>query len=68
MFKLTIKTSGAAFRDDSRTDRKGNAILDLEGTEVRRILNDVARKLAEGRHGGYVMDVNGNNVGTWKYE
>ena len=58
MFRLTIKTGGAAFRDDSRTDRNGNAILDLEGTEVRRILKDVARKLAEGRHGGYVMDVN----------
>ena len=68
MFRLTIKTGGAAFRDDSRTDRNGNAILDLEGTEVRRILKDVARKLAEGRHGGCVMDTNGNNVGTWKYE
>ena len=68
MFILTIETSGAAFRDDSRTDRNGNAILDLEGAEVRRILKDVARKLAESRHGGYIMDVNGNNVGTWKYE
>ena len=68
MFVLTIKTGGAAFRDESRTDRKGNAILDLEGTEVRRILNDVARKLEMGYDSGNVMDVNGNKVGTWKYK
>ena len=68
MFKLIIKTDGAAFRDESITNRRGNAILDLKGAEVRRILQDVARKLEEGRQGGFVMDVNGNNVGTWKYE
>ena len=68
MFRLTIKTGGAAFRDDSRTDRKGNAILDPEGAEVRRILKDVARKLKAGYDSGNVMDANGNNVGTWKYE
>ncbi len=68
MFKLEIKTGGAAFRDDSRTDRNGNAILDPEGTEIRRILKDVARKLEAGYDSGSVMDLNGNKVGIWKYE
>ena len=68
MFKLTIRTDGAAFRDESRTDRRGNAVLDPEGTEVRRILKDVARKLEAGYDSGNVMDRNGNNVGNWKYE
>ena len=68
MFILTIKTGGAAFRDDSRTGRRGNALLDQQGAEVRRIMKDVARKLEMGYNGGNVMDVNGNKVGTWKYE
>ena len=68
MFRLSIKTSGAAFRDDSRTDRRGNAILDPEGAEVCRILKDVAQKLKAGYDSGNVMDANGNNVGTWKYK
>ena len=68
MFTLTIKTGGAAFRDDSRTDRKGEAALDPEATEVRRILRDVAKKLEAGYDRGNVMDLNGNNVGSWKYE
>ena len=65
---MTIKTGGAAFRDDSRTDRKGNAVLDPEGAEVRRILKDMARELEAGYDSGNVMDVNGNKVGAWKYE
>ena len=68
MFILTIKTGGTAFRNDSRTDRRGNALLDQQGAEVRRIMKDVARKLEMGYDGGNVMDVNGNKVGTWKYE
>ena len=68
MFILTITTGGAAFRDDSRANRKGNAILDPEETEVRRILLDAAQKLEMGYDGGNIMDVNGNKVGTWKYE
>ena len=68
MFKLAIKTGGAAFRDESRTDRKGEAILDESGREVRRILAEVSWKLKSGYDSGNIMDANGNNVGSWKYE
>ena len=68
MFKLEIKTGGAAFRDESRTDRRGDTILDPDAVEVRRILKDVGRKLEAGCDSGNVMDRNGNKVGSWKYE
>jgi len=68
MFKLEIKTGGAAFRDDSRTDRHDEPVLDPDATDVRRILKDVSDKLAAGHTDGSVMDVNGNKVGRWSYE
>lgn len=68
MFKLEVKTGGVAFRDESRTDRRGEPILDPYATEVRRILLDVICKLEAGRTDGTVMDVNGNKVGRWSYE
>ena len=68
MFKLEIKTGGAAFRDENQEDRHGDAVLDPNATEVLRILWDVICKL-EARHtDGSVMDVNGNKVGRWSYE
>ena len=36
MFKLEVKTGNAAFRDESRTDRHGDYVLDPYATEVRR--------------------------------
>lgn len=68
MFRLEVKTGGAAFRDESRTDRRGEPILDPCATEVRRILMDVSRKLEAGHTDGSIMDVNGNKVGRWSYE
>lgn len=68
MFKLEIKTGNAAFRDESRTDRHGDYVLDPYATEVRRILLDVIRKLEAGYTDGSVIDVNGNKVGRWSYE
>lgn len=68
MFKLEIKTGGAAFRDECRTNRDGDYELDRSGHEVRRILKDIALKLEHGKDRGYIMDVNGNKVGSWKYE
>lgn len=68
MFKLEIKTGGAAFRDESRTDHHGDYVLDPYACEVRRILKDVSRKLEAGYTDGSVMDVNGNKVGSWSYE
>ena len=68
MFKLEVKTGGAAFRDESRTDRYGDYVLDPYATEVRRILRDVICELEAGRTDGAVMDVNGNKVGRWSYK
>ncbi len=62
MFKLEIKTVGAAFRDDNGEG------LDPYTTEVRRILLDVICELEAGRTDGPVMDVNGNKVGRWSYK
>lgn len=68
MFKLEIKTGGAAFRDENQEDRHGDAVLDPNATEVRRILRDVICKLEAGYTDGSVIDVNGNKVGNWRYE
>ena len=62
MFKLEIKTVGAAFRADNGEG------LDPYTTEVRRILLDVICELEAGRTDGPVMDVNGNKVGRWSYK
>jgi hypothetical protein len=68
MFRLEIKTGGAAFRDESKVDKNGEYELDSFGDEVRRILDEVSRKLRCGYGSGVVMDINGNKVGWWHYE
>lgn len=68
MFKLEIKTGGAAFRSDYETDESGEYILDPRATEVRHILMDICDKLAFGYTDGKIMDYNGNAVGKWSYE
>lgn len=68
MFKLEIRTGGAAFRDERQIDETGEAILDPNAVEVRRILVNIHDELMEGYTSGDVMDVNGNKVGHWSYE
>ena len=68
MFKLEIKTGNAAFRDENETDKHGEYVLDKGAYEVRRILKDISAKLEAGYDEGSVSDINGNKVGTWKYE
>ena len=56
-FTLTIKCDNAAFADG------------WCGTEVARILCDVAQQVAEGLEAEdhrLVFDVNGNSVGDWR--
>lgn len=67
MFKVEIKTSGVAFRSDYFTDKNGNYILDPQGTEVVRILKDIARKIEFHYSSGEIIDSNGNKVGEWEY-
>lgn len=54
MFRIEIDTGNAAFED-------------VPGYEVARILRDLAERLTDASTGeGAVMDVNGNEVGTWE--
>lgn len=61
MLKIEIFTGGSAFRDED-----GN--LDETGYEVRRLLKQVAIKIECGHDGGNLIDINGNRVGSWKYD
>ena len=62
MFKLEIKTSGAAFRDENGED------LDPRARELRVLLGEVEIQLAHGLTDGVLMDSNGNKAGTWSCE
>jgi hypothetical protein len=61
MFRIEIKTGGAAFRDEDDN-------LDETGYEVRRLLKGIEEKIKNGYTGGILIDINGNRVGSWKYE
>lgn len=63
MFKLEIRTGGAAFRspfDDSK--------LDPDAVQLRAILDVVKSQLEHGFTEASVMDCNGNKVGSWSLE
>lgn len=61
MFKMEIFTGGAAFRDE-------NDNLDETGYEVCRLLKDVAENIKYGYKSGNLIDINGNRVGSWRYD
>jgi hypothetical protein len=52
---IVINTVNAAFED-------------MPEYEVVRILRELADKLETGRQPDYILDINGNNVGSIKYE
>lgn len=54
MFRLRIKTDDAAINQDP-------------SLEVSTILHEVAAKVEQGYRDGYIMDSNGNSVGSWKF-
>ena len=54
MFTLKIKTDNAAF-------------VENKGAEVARIMRELAKRIEETeKDNGYVLDINGNTVGTFK--
>ena len=61
MFRLTIQTDSASFRDAD-----GTPTHEACSTEVARILHAVAERVEEGIWIGDYMDVNGNIVGEWE--
>ena len=59
MFKMKIKTGGAAFSEDDE--------LTMEGRyELSRILHRTANDIIDELDHGVIMDVNGNRVGEWE--
>ena len=57
-FKLSIKTDNAAFTNEDTGE-------DAPHAEVARLLREVADRVEGGDDHGVIMDVNGNNVGTF---
>lgn len=65
MLKIEFQTDNDSFRDGAHRgyDDQGAA-----GSEVARILRDLAAGFEEGHNGaGSVLDTNGNRVGTWYF-
>lgn len=55
MFKLEFSTTNAAFCDGNNT------------TEIERILQKVAKQVANGVTEGKIRDINGNTIGLFTY-
>lgn len=54
MFRLKFETENAAFSENA--------------AEVERVLAEIGSKVLVGKREGKVHDVNGNAVGSWKWE
>lgn len=61
MFKLEIKTGGAAFCNPDT----GNENEFWEGIEINRLLEKVQIEIEKGYTSGTIIDINGNRVGKW---
>jgi len=61
MFKMEIKTGGAAFRNP----HTGEEDQFSEALELTSIMNDVAMAMQNGQTSGVIIDTNGNKVGSW---
>ncbi len=61
MFKLEIKTGGAAFCNPDT----GSEDEFREGIEINRLLAKVQLSIEEGYTSGTIIDINGNRVGKW---
>lgn len=61
MFKIEIKTDGAAFRDPFLGEEDDA----MEVAEIRRLIENVSCELESGKSSGAIFDVNGNKVGSW---
>lgn len=56
MFKLQFDTDNAAFEDGA------------DVAEIRRILQEIAERVAGHWISGPISDINGNTIGWWTYE
>ncbi len=62
MFKMEIKTDGAAFCNPLT----GEEDAAFENLELARILENVIHKLTYNKNSGTILDINGNVVGRWE--
>ena len=62
--KIEFRTSNAAFQ----SGYGGDDILDniYKRQEIVRILKKIASHIESGSNDGIVMDINGNNIGSWE--
>ena len=70
-FKLEIKCSNSAFRDEWENDedeRDDEDVTNACRAEVARILRDMAKHLENGCEGRTLQDSNGNRVGMCNFE
>ena len=44
----------------------GQAFEDYGDAEVERILEEIIKKVKDGRSEGKILDVNGNSIGEWE--
>lgn len=61
MFRIEIKTSGAAFCNPV----SGEPERVFEFLEVDRILRQISSRFLQGENGGNIIDTNGNVCGGW---
>lgn len=63
MLRIEFKTGNAAFRDeDGNLD--GYTVADY----LREKANDIADDIENGYEEGFLVDINGNKVGSWQLE
>lgn len=55
MVKIEFETNNSAFVEPDGSMEH----------EVKRILNVISKKIACGRTGGNILDLNGNSIGSW---
>jgi hypothetical protein len=63
IFKLNLKCSNAAFRDDGDGDEDSNN--NAARAQIALILRDAAKHVENGCMGRKLMDSNGNTVGSF---
>ena len=61
MFKVEIETGNAAFKDPFTGEDDDL----MEATEIRSLLARISSALERGEKAGFIMDYNGNKVGSW---
>lgn len=63
---MEAQESGFVFTVSMKT--RNDSMQEQPCMEMARLLQDVAERLEKGQTSGYLIDTNGNTVGTWGFE